>query len=268
MFKKILVGTDGSDTASKAVAHAVELAKRMGAELIISHSYAPPKGDVGAPFGPSEPFPGIEVGKSILKDVEKRFGGDVQLRSVLREGEPGDVLVDVAEEEGIDLLIVGNKGMTGAKRFVLGSVPNTVSHHAPCSVMIVNTTGGKDVGMYKRVLAATDGSSTAGHAARVAAEIAKAAKAKLTLVYVGDSKEGEQTLAQAAKSLSNGVKVETRVKSGDPADKIIEAAEDESSDLIVVGNKGMTGAKRFLLGSVPNQVSHHAPCHVLIVKTT
>jgi nucleotide-binding universal stress UspA family protein len=141
MFKKILVGTDGSDTASKAVAHSVEFAKKAGAELVIAHSYPPPRSDVGAPFGPSEPFPGIEIGKSILKDVEKRFAkGGVTMRTVLREGEPADVLVDIAEEEGIDLIIVGNKGMTGARRFVLGSVPNTVSHHAPCSVLIVHTT--------------------------------------------------------------------------------------------------------------------------------
>ena len=55
---------------------------------------------------------------------------------------------------------------------------------------------------------------------------------------------------------------------GDAADAILDVAEEQAADLIVVGNKGMTGAKRFLLGSVPNKVSHHAPCSVLIVRTT
>jgi nucleotide-binding universal stress UspA family protein len=62
--------------------------------------------------------------------------------------------------------------------------------------------------------------------------------------------------------------VETVARQGDAADAIIDVAEEQAADLIVVGNKGMTGAKRFLLGSVPNRVSHHAPCSVLIVRTT
>ena len=57
-----------------------------------------------------------------------------------RQGDPADAILDVAEEQGADLMIVGNKGMTGAKRFLLGSVPNKVSHHAPCSVLIIRTT--------------------------------------------------------------------------------------------------------------------------------
>ena len=64
-----------------------------------------------------------------------------------------------------------------------------------------------------------------------------------------------------------GVEVEVFALQGDPADAILDVAEERGSDLIVVGNKGMTGAKRFLLGSVPNKVSHHAPCSVLIIRT-
>ena len=65
-----------------------------------------------------------------------------------------------------------------------------------------------------------------------------------------------------------GVEVQTIARQGEPADAILDVAEEQNADLIVVGNKGMTGAKRFLLGSVPNKVSHHAPCSVLIVRTT
>ena len=76
-------------------------------------------------------------------------------------------------------------------------------------------------------------------------------------------------LAEAAKAVeAAGVEVQTFARQGEPADAILDVAEEENADLIVVGNKGMTGAKRFLLGSVPNKVSHHAPCSVLIVQTT
>ena len=74
--------------------------------------------------------------------------------------------------------------------------------------------------------------------------------------------EAEEAVTKA------GVKdVHTHAREGDPADAILDVAEEQGSDLIVVGNKGMSGAKRFLLGSVPNKVSHHAPCSVLIVRT-
>src|SRR5260221_11458889 len=139
MFQRILVGTDGSGTAGAAVAHAAELAKIGGAELIVVSAYKQPE-DVPPPFGAVESQHTAEVGKAVLQDVEKRYGGDIKLRTILKEGNPTDVLVDVADDEKADVIVVGNRGMTGAKRFVLGSVPNAVSHHAPCHVLIVRTT--------------------------------------------------------------------------------------------------------------------------------
>ena len=76
----------------------------------------------------------------------------------------------------------------------------------------------------------------------------------------------EATLREAAAEVeAAGVAVTTYAREGDPADAILDVAEERGADLVVVGNKGMTGAKRFLLGSVPNKVSHHAPCSVLII---
>lgn len=123
--------------------------------------------------------------------------------------------------------------------------------------------------MYKKVLIATDGSATAAHAAEVGIDVAKATGAEALVLHVGDPKDGKKVLSKTEKALaSSGVNIKSQTVSGDPADMICEIAERESADLIVIGNKGMTGAKRFLLGSVPNQVSHHSPCNVLIVKTT
>jgi nucleotide-binding universal stress UspA family protein len=79
----------------------------------------------------------------------------------------------------------------------------------------------------------------------------------------------EDTLASVvAQAAEREVECSPHSRQGDPADAILDVAEETSADLIVVGNKGMTGAKRFLLGSVPNKVSHHAPCSVLIIRTT
>ena len=139
MFKKILVGTDGSGTAAAAVAHAVELAQAAGAELIVMSAYPHAK-DVAPPLAPAQGYPGAEIAHGLLEDVEKRYGDKANLRTVTREGPATDVILDVAEEEGVDVIVVGNKGMGGARRFILGSVPNAVSHHAPCHVLIVHTT--------------------------------------------------------------------------------------------------------------------------------
>jgi nucleotide-binding universal stress UspA family protein len=122
--------------------------------------------------------------------------------------------------------------------------------------------------MYKKVLIATDGSPTAGKAADVGVRLARGVGAEAILLYVGDPAEGGAVLDKAAETLGNGVKISKKSVQGNPADKICEVAEYEKTDLIVIGNKGMTDTKRFLLGSVPNSVSHHAPCNVLIVKTT
>ena len=87
---------------------------------------------------------------------------------------------------------------------------------------------------------------------------------------------GEELAAKVGPALANceivtvengGVEAATYGRQGDPADAILDVAEEQGADLIVVGNKGMTGARRFLLGSVPNRVSHHAPCSVLIIRT-
>ena len=79
-------------------------------------------------------------GAPAREDAEALKGSGVEVETMPREGDPADAILDVAEEKGADLIVVGNKGMTGAKRFLLGSVPNKISHHAPCSVMIIRTT--------------------------------------------------------------------------------------------------------------------------------
>lgn len=146
MFTRIVVGTDGSDTATQAVSQAVELAKLTGAQLSIVSAYEPVSkrrieeekqgapSDVQYEIGPREDVNRILDSATI---VAKQDGVDVQVHPM--EGDPADAILNVAEETNADLIVVGNKGMTGAKRFLLGSVPNNVSHHAPCSVIIVRT---------------------------------------------------------------------------------------------------------------------------------
>jgi nucleotide-binding universal stress UspA family protein len=147
MFRSIVVGTDGSDTAKKAVTAAVDLAKEIGAKLDIVSAYEPvPQSrlreearqapeDMQWMINPRE-----DVEATLRDAAEEVEEAGIDVETFAREGDPADAILDVAEERGADLIVVGNKGMTGAKRFLLGSVPNKVSHHAPCSVLIVRTT--------------------------------------------------------------------------------------------------------------------------------
>ena len=146
MFRSILVGTDGSATAATAVRQAVELAGALGAELRIVCAYEPvPQSRLRAEaesaprdaewmLGPRE-----DVDATLGAASDEAAAAGVQAQTFARQGDPADAILDVAEETGADLIVIGNKGMTGAKRFLLGSVPNKVSHHAPCSVLIIRT---------------------------------------------------------------------------------------------------------------------------------
>ena len=122
---------------------------------------------------------------------------------------------------------------------------------------------------YETVLVGTDGSDTATKAVRRAHAVAGAMNARLVVAFVGDAVAGRAVLDHATAELAGSLPVpETRLLTGDPADALLGLAGAEGVGVIVVGSKGMTGAQRFLLGSVPNKISHRAGCDVLVVHTT
>ncbi|MFA5785627.1 MAG: universal stress protein [Actinomycetota bacterium] len=266
MISRLLVGTDGSTSADLAVKRAVELAGRLGARLTVT-SVCSASDLQGSHFGPHEAS-ARRVGEGILLNVELHYGGKgVLLETMLEVGDPADRICQLAEEEGVDLIVTGNRGLGGAGRFSLGNVPDKVAHHAPCSALIVDTTSGDDLPAYRRIVVGTDGSERAGRALTAAAEMAGATGASLLVVYAGEAARGAQVLKDVAGVIGE-TKFEKRVVEGEPAEALIGVAQTENADLIVVGNKGMTGAARFLLGSVPDKVAHNAPCDVLIVRTS
>ena len=147
MFSSILVGTDGSPTAQEAVRQAAELARRLGAKVYIVSAYEPVSDSRLREDNQQIPEdlewmvnPRGDVEDALQEGADTLRGDGLDVETIARQGDPADAILDVAEEMEADLIVVGNKGMTGAKRFLLGSVPNKVSHHAPCAVMIIRTT--------------------------------------------------------------------------------------------------------------------------------
>jgi nucleotide-binding universal stress UspA family protein len=149
MFRTIVVGTDGSERAGRAVAQAAELAKIAGAKLHVVHAYRGIESSVAAAMAAGSMVATPDLGdvaqqeadslNAALEEQAAAIRGDgVDVETHVVAGSPVEVMLDIASSSGADLIVVGNRGMTGAKR-LLGSVPNTLAHHAECAVMIVPT---------------------------------------------------------------------------------------------------------------------------------
>jgi nucleotide-binding universal stress UspA family protein len=145
-YRNVVVGTDGSATAELAVRHAAELAKAFGARLTVVTAFTPRPEEEAKRLqqAPEDVRWAITDATSAderarrARGIAKEIGvEDVVLR--VDSGDPASLLIDAADDSGGDVIVVGSKGMTSAKRFVLGSVPNKVSHHARCDVVIVHT---------------------------------------------------------------------------------------------------------------------------------
>ena len=227
-YRRILVGTDGSDSADRALDHAAWLARAVGAELLISHAWG----------GPQEREESRDLGASVLRDACARLAEPPVPRPMLRRGDATDALIAVAREEEADLIVVGNRGL-GGRRVLMGTVAARVAGRAPCDVLIVHTVLDTPPGC-ARILIGTDRSSTAERAAATGTALAEALGAEREVLQVTHE---------------------------EPAAGLVRAASDRGADLIVIGNKGVVGARRFLT-SVPSRVARAAPCHVLLVKTT
>jgi nucleotide-binding universal stress UspA family protein/nitrite reductase/ring-hydroxylating ferredoxin subunit len=247
-YSRIVVGVHGSPTSEVAEEVAARLAHGLGAELILIHvSEDPVKGE------------------DILRSAAERtraLGVEAETRH--REGDVAESIIAAAAELRADLLVIGDHGMGPASRFRLGGLPSQVAHHSPVDILVVRTANPARRHAYRRILVATDGSLTAHQATRHGYGLAEAVGAEVTLIYVGDELIGDIVLRDTAARLDDET-IDRIVTKGNPAAEI--SKEAGSHDLVVVGNKGMTGSRRYIQRVVPNRVAHEAPSDVLIVKT-
>ena len=280
-FKKILVPVDGSHSCLHAEELAAAIAKNFKSKVtvihVVSHDFLHAELELRYQVPPSVRTEItnwlFQTGKKIVWDAEALFkeeGIEVDARVVEYE-DPAETVLQVAKDEGYDLIVMGNRGETEVEVFSLGSIAEKVSRHAECPVLIV-----KETTELSKILVAIDGSESAEKALEYAVQLAKKHKAKITLLNVGESKLfglkpevarkiGESILSDAAAKVK-GLKLDTQLEFGNPAETIIEVAEKGNYDLIVVGSRGLSSVKRFFLGSVSDDVSHHAKCSVLIVR--
>ena len=295
MFKTILVCSEGSDSALNAARTAAAIAGEFGSEVILLNvfddnlSTLPYLGvwELGIPQEDYRQY----VSKA-QQDAEERTGvvfkeAEMPFLPLREIGNPVEIILRVAERKSADLIVMGSRGLGGFERLTLGSVSDGIAHHASCPVLIARG----HAASFRRILLASDGSIEAQQAASAAFALTKRFGAELTVLNVfepfgavatadyrpdsadavAEKADRERSLAAVKKSLQ-GAEKETGIayvlhqERGHPGKAIVDYAKLGKFDLVVLGNRGLGGFDRLLLGSVSDAVLHHADSMVLIVR--
>jgi nucleotide-binding universal stress UspA family protein len=277
---KILLATDGSEDAAEAREAAVDLARRSGSELHLVHVWH----DVPSPY--AHAFVKRELkrqGQEIVDEQVRRIesAGGTVTKAHLRGGRTSDEVIELSEELGAGLLVLGSRGHGAVRRILMGSHSEAIIHHAHLPVLVLR--GGRDIWPPSRVVIGDDYSEDAKKAAELAANIAKLYEADTLVVHayphlVQDSSDAESSLRQAEEELEErandlkdilGYKPRTTMTSEDAVLAILEAArEGDGPTLVAVGSRGLGAAGRARLGSVSTKVVRAAPGAALVYPHT
>jgi nucleotide-binding universal stress UspA family protein len=302
MFNKILVPLDSSDLAEQALGPAIKLGQQSQGEITMLHVLE--RHTIIIPDGPEimgQSLSYIESDKEQeenaaqeylngLKDEIRRAYSELTWKSRLVEGDPASCIVDLAESEKVELIVMSTHGYSGFTRWLLGSVTEKVLRHVSCPVLVV-----RDDRPLRRVLITLDGSLLAESSLPLGFDVAQAIGAEVHLLLVDEKSEnidrhmvealnkdelglGEryrQAFHDQAKNYLNrlrlthgrdNLKTQTAVCLGKPAPTILNYAEENEIDLIVMSTHGRTGLARWRYGSVTEKVLHGANCALMIYR--
>lgn len=279
-YKKILVAFDGSESSKNALRQAIKLAQAEKSWIKVLAVVPPYEGDIE--------LVGVSNIREVLKGPAEKLLSEVarmasaegaSIMTGIEQGEPYGQIVDVADAENCDIIVLGKKGVHRIERELMGSVTARVIGHSRRDVLVVPR--GTALG-WRNILLGIDGSKYSEAATGRAIDFAKSYGGNLTAVSVVDVTEefyaqapdAVDKLVQRAKVIveevrkrveASGVKIETFVKEGDTHRKIVELAEEKKADIIFLGSHGRTGLKRLLMGSVTGRVIGLSSCPVLVV---
>jgi nucleotide-binding universal stress UspA family protein len=285
MYKKLLVACDGSDGSQIAIVHAAILAKKLNAELSalwvrgsLPH-YPETVGEVAEEEEAALEF--FEEIKAQLRSIGTAQG--VVIQANLRSGHPAQQIVAFAQENSIDLIVLGNRGHSRLWGELLGHTADRVNEHAPCSVLIVRSK--KEAARYRKMLIGFDGSSASERALQSGLALAQQIGSEVDVLWIGEVPVTHRTQTEArddekrardffntlcetidATAIEQGVKVNAEFRRGNAPRILVSEAESGGFRLIVIGHRGHSGLWGKLLGGVADRVSHHAQCDILIVR--
>ncbi len=280
-YRKILAAVDGSETSMHALKEAFKLAQNEGSWITAVSVIPPYQGDLDlVAVGNIMASMRKPCDEALLKADKMAKEAKVLLKTACEEGEAHERIVDLADAENCDLIVMGRRGLRRIERVFMGSVTARVIGYSHIDVLVVprDTTVG-----WQKALVAIDGSKYSGAAAEKAIDFAKSYGGELKVVSVVDvppefyaeSPKTVEDMIKKAKGFvedvkrqaeAAGVRAETFVREGEAYQKIVELAKEFNADTIVMGSHGRTGIKRLLMGSVAEKVIGYAPCPVLVVK--
>jgi len=270
-YRSVVVGTDGSPTARRALDASISVAIALDVPLTIATAFERgmfdrPSASVQSHF-PGGFAMGQEAGwaREVATDAAAiaRQAGVADVRQTTPVGAAAEALIELASRSADDLIVVGTRGLSETAERVVGNIPHELTHHAHNDLLMIHREGP----VWQSVCLATDGSGTANLACARGLAFARAVGATATLVTIAkDAAVGEATLVAAAAALG-APDLARRVVAGHGhvGDELAEAATE--FDLLTLGNRGMSGIAR-ILGSVPNTVTHQIPTDLLLVNTS
>ena len=291
MYDRILVPTDGSDHALRAMEHAQRLSNAFSAAVYVLNVVD--LDAAGGPFnmgGLDEEF--IERlkqrGHNEVQSSVAKFRDGIDVQTEVTTGTPSNVILQYADENDIDLLVMGTHGRSGVKRYLLGSVAESVVRRSDPPVITVRTTDQPQVvDGYDDILVPTDGSTHAGLAAEHGIEIAKRFDARIHAVHIVDIRalsgtpdavvsasfsqqltaHGEEvTESVAERARATGLDVTTTVQQGMPSSTLLSYVQEHDIDLVTMGSAGRTGLDRYLIGSTTNRIIRQSEAPVLSIS--
>jgi len=285
MYKNILVAFDDSEFSKAALKEASIWVMKHGGKVILIHIINPDRDILG--ISKTNLKWHLEKAKKLFnktgEDAKSDYGIDVE--SIVIEGKPSDVILDIAREKNADLISMGTYGKKKLKRLILGSVTSHVVVNSPCDVLVVKKYCSECIGKYNSITLPFDGSEFSKKALNRACQLSKIDNADISAIYVTphyekmveffmtDSireslmKESKNIMDMAVKiAEKQGVSIKTKILEGYVGDKIIEASGKQKNNLIVIGTYGWRGINKAIMGSISERILINATCPVLLVK--
>jgi len=280
-YRKILVAVDGSESSKNALHQAFVLANEEKCWITVISVVPPYEGEIET-LGVKDIRAALRKPcEDAILEVEKIARTERMLvKTVCEEGEIYERIVDLADAENCDVIVMGRRGVHHLDRSLIGSVTERVIGHTQRDVLVVPS--GTKVG-WKTIVLATDGSRYSSASTAKAISFAQSYGGELKVVSVAtvpaafyaEAPQAVDDLIRKAKGYvadvkkqaeAVGVTAETFVGEAEAYEAITNLAKDQKADMIIIGSHGRTGLRRLLMGSVAEKVIGHAPCPVLVVK--
>lgn len=285
MYENIIVAFDNTEHSKAAVVEASGWVKRHGGKITLVHAVYFDEEEFGN--APEQLEKRFTLGRNVCYQTKEMVAADFGLEAdaVVCEGEPPEVITNVAAEKRGDLIAMGTYGRKGIKRMLMGSVTSSVISQAPCDVLVVKGQCPGCKGPYSSVLVPFDGSDFSRKALSKACQLAKTEGAQVTVLYVIPRYEEmlgffrtesiEKRLVEEAAKITEsarefaaglGVSVNSEMRQGQAGDEITKVCAGLKTDLIVLGTYGWRGVNKAIMGSTTERVIMHATCPVLAVR--